>query len=399
MMRSYLNALGACIVSAALSVGTAPLGAQVTVRVENSLSFLREGEIVSVPWSAVRQALPGASDKTIRVVDPASGREVVSQAVDDDGNGRIDELIFQATFAPGEVKSFRLDPSAPSARPAKALVHVTHTMPRDDMAWESDRIAFRMYGQGLWKVDSLFSSGIDVWVKSVRDPIVEKWYAKGHDSYHRDTGEGADFFDVGETLGAGGTAIWQNGKLYRAANFKSYRIIADGPVRAIFEVKYDPWTAPNGLRVSEVKRISIDAGQNLNRVVSTFRAEGSPAPAGGIPFAIGLVKRKNVVGSANKSQPWAWLSEWGPVDPKNGGHGELGLALLLPRDRIEEWQEISDHYLAVSHAQSDVPVVYYIGAGWTDSGDFRDVRDWWSYLSHFAERIESPLKVTVSGSR
>ena len=52
-------------------------------------------------------------------------------------------------------------------------------------------------------------------------PIVEKWYEKGHDSYHRDTGEGADFFDVGQTLGAGGTAIWRDDTIYRAWNFKS----------------------------------------------------------------------------------------------------------------------------------------------------------------------------------
>ena len=197
-----------------------------------------------------------------------------------------------------------------------------HTDPRDDIAWESDRIAFRIYGQGLWKVDSLNSSGLDIWVKRTRDPIVDKWYAKGHDEYHRDTGEGADFFDVGETLGAGGTGIWRNDKLYRALNFKTWRVIANGPVRAIFELQYQPWDA-GGQRVSETKRVAIDAGHNLNHIVSTFRAEGGSA--GDIPWATGIVKRASVYGSESKARPWAWLSEWGPLLPKGGGHGEMGI--------------------------------------------------------------------------
>ena len=61
------------------------------------------------------------------------------------------------------------------------------------------------------------------------------------ESYHVDTGEGADFYDVGETLGNGGTAGWVNDTIWRADNFKEWSIIASGPIRAIFELRYDPW--------------------------------------------------------------------------------------------------------------------------------------------------------------
>ena len=50
------------------------------------------------------------------------------------------------------------------------------------MAWESERVAFRIYGAGLKKTSSAMSSnGIDVWNKT-RALIVVKWYAKGHDA-------------------------------------------------------------------------------------------------------------------------------------------------------------------------------------------------------------------------
>jgi pectinesterase len=336
----------------------------------------------------------GAAPGRVRVLD-ASGAEVVSQVVDDDGDGTPDELIFQSGFFAGEAKRFVIDNGVPKATYGKARVYATHTMPRDDMAWESDRIGFRTYGQGLWKVDSLLSSGIDVWVKRTRDPIVDKWYAKGHDAYHVDTGEGADFFDVGQTLGAGGTAIWRNGKMYRAANFKSWKIIANGPVRTIFEMYYEPWDA-DGLRVSETKRIALDAGSNLNRATSIFRVEGGAAAE--IPYVIGLVKRRGMVGSESSARDWAWLSGWGPVSPKDGGHGELGTVVMMPRVRVEEWKESSDHYFAVAHAKPGEPVVHYIGAGWTDSGDFRGVADWWSYLDRFAQRLATPVVVTWSAA-
>jgi pectinesterase len=382
-----MRAIRAAVAALATPVVLAAQGSFV-VRAENALALTRTDETIGLAWSDVKAKLPNATPALVRVRDVASGRAVVSQVVDNDGDGTMDELIFQSTFAPNDVKRFVIEAAAPS-KPDKVRVYASHQDPRDDVAWENDRIAFRIYGQGLWKVDSLLSSGVDVWVKRVRTPIVEKWYAKGHDEYHRDTGEGADFFDVGQTLGAGGTAIWRDGKMYRAWNFKSWKVIANGPVRAIFELQYQPWDAGSGPRVTETKRIALDAGQNLNHVTSIFRSE---APVSDLAWVTGLVKRPSVVGSESKAKPWAWLSVWGPVVPKDGGHGDLGTAVLIPRDAVSEWRENDDHYFLVSHTKPGEPVNYWIGAGWTDSGDFRDVREWWNYLDQFAQRLSTPIK-------
>jgi pectinesterase len=67
---------------------------------------------------------------------------------------------------------------------------------------------------------------------------------------------------------------------------------------------------------------------------------------------------------------------------------------------VVDWKETNDHYLAISRAKSGQPVSYYIGAGWTDSGDFRDVRDWWNYLDQAAQRYATPIAITfVTGTR
>jgi len=372
---------------------TAHHARSVPIIVENVLAIARPDETIELPWRGVMEHLPTVAPSRVRVFDDA-GNAVASQVIDSDANGVPELLIFQASFSPNEKKQFVLE-DAPAPK-AVSRVHVMHDEPRDDVAWESDRIAFRVYGEGLKKTpDAMSSSGIDVWEKSVRTPILEKWYGKSHagGSYHTDTGEGADFFDVGQTLGAGGTAIWGGDSLYRADNFKAYRITSDGPIRASFELRYDPWSAGD-VTVSEVKKFSIDAGQNLYRQESVFTSNRP----GEIIYAIGLVKRPGMKGTESKDQSWGWLSGWGPIVPKNGGHGELGTAVLLPRERITDWKETGTHYLAISRATSGQAVVHYIGAGWTASGDFPTPQSWWSYLDQFSLRLASPVRVTFGAA-
>lgn len=386
------------VATLALALAAPALGAQsapasVSLRAENTLQLMRTDETVGVPWASVTSALAGATPGSVRVLDPGTGLEIVSQVVDNDGDGTMDELIFQSSFGPGDIRGFTIQRAAATAKFAKGRVFVMHTVPRDDMAWESDRIAFRMYGQGLWKVDSLLSSGIDIWEKRTRDLVVEKWYAKGHDEYHLDRGEGADFYDVGQTLGTGGTALWVNDALVRAYNFKNHRIIANGPIRVVFEVDYEPW-GPKGMRVSETKRISLDAGRNLNRSTSIFHALDGATE---ITYATGTVKRAGMIGSASRANRWAWLTGWGAVLLKDGGHGELGTAVVLPREQVTDWKEIDNHFLAIARAKPDVPTTHYFGGGWTASLDFRSVEDWWKYLNQMAQRYDAPIKVTLGG--
>lgn len=376
------------IIALALGI-TSTAGAQKVVTAENPLAIERHDEVIAVPWSSVSSMLSGSAMR-LKVTDPA-GREMLSQVIDNDGDGKNDEFLFLADFWPRERKSFTISGDA-SLIKVSPRVAIRHDDPRDDIAWESDRIAFRIYGEGLKKTSSAMSSnGIDVWPKSVHSLVVEKWYAKGHDEYHIDTGEGADFFDVGETLGAGGTAIWKNDTIYRGDNFKAWKIIANGPVRGIFELRYDPWSG-GGVTVSEVKRVTVDAGQNLYRAESFFRSDKTPQ----VPYAIGLVKRPGMRGTESREKSWAWLSGWGPVAPKNGGHGELGTAVLIQRSTLKDWKESNDHYLAIGTAQSGTPAIHYIGAGWTASGDFPTPQSWWAYLDAFADKLVNPIKVTIA---
>jgi pectinesterase len=388
---TYRTVVPWCVTILVAMAGLGPLhpaAAQAVARVENPVDLARQDETVGLAWSVVREALPAAGPERIRVLDAASGEELLSQALDADGDGAVDSLLFVASFRPREARRFTLLAEPAAAGPPR--VFVMHEPTRDDVAWESDRMAYRTYGQGLWALEDLESSGIDVWLKRTRELVVSRWYEAGHDAYHQDTGEGADFFTVGESLGAGGTALWRDGRLYRPLNFADHRIIAGGPVRAVFELTYEPWDA-GGVQVSEVKRITMDAGQNLFRSASRYSASGAD-----LVVAAGVVKRTGLVGSTRMDRNWTWLSTWGPVELSGGGHGQLGTGLLMRNDAALGTRETDDHYLVLTRPQPGEPVVFYAGAGWTAGGDFESVEDWWAYLDAFSERLANPLRVTVA---
>jgi hypothetical protein len=83
----------------------------------------------------------------------------------------------------------------------------------DDFAWENDRIGHRTYGPALAAPappgsgkEVLVTSGLDLWFKRVDYPIIDRWYNKGHDHYHKDEGEGMDMYNVGKSRGAAAAA-------------------------------------------------------------------------------------------------------------------------------------------------------------------------------------------------
>lgn len=380
--------LAALLASGPRSASAQPVG--VTVYVQNPLPVDRPDEIVTLVWPSLEALLPELAPERVRVLD-SEGAEVPVQVVHADGplDGEPVELLFLADFRPAQARTFTVE--AAPASPTAPRVHVRHDPRRNDIAWENDRIAFRTYGQGLWELESLVSSGFDVWTKRTDDLVLERWYAAG--DYHTDRGEGADFYAVGPSLGGGGTAVWQGETLHRAPNFSGYRILANGPIRAMVELDYAPWEAGD-LRVSERKRITIDAGHHVFRQENTFhRHDGGGGRS--IPYAVGMVARDGFVASQRTDGPWAWLGGWEPLNRAAGGHGELGTAVLIPSERLVAPRAVEGHFVAVAEALPGLAAPTYVAAGWTSSRHFAGVEAWWAYLDGMAARLAHPLRVRL----
>ena len=363
----------------------APAVGQTTVHVENPTDRVRADEVVSVRWDALARRVPGLAPDRVRATD-ADGAEVPVQAFDADGDGTVDDLLLLVSLWPGQSRAYSVE--AAPASPVAPRAHVRHDARRDDVAWENDRVAFRTYGEGLKALEDLVSSGIDVWTKRTSDLVLDGWYSS--DDYHTDRGEGADFYSVGRSLGAGGTAVWADGRLWPAPNAASHRVIADGPLRAVVETQHGPWDAA-GARATETRRVTIDAGRPLFRLESTILAPDLKA----LRVATGVVDRPGVVASTGAPGGWTWLSTWGPVDPTRGGHGRLGVAVLTRADHVVETTHADGHHILVSDAPPNAPAVTHVAAAWTASGEVDGPEAWWALLDAEADRIARPLRVSL----
>ncbi len=364
-------------------------GPTAIVSVKNAIDLARPSETITLSARDLRRLL--ATDDVRRVhVRDGSGRELLTQAIDLNDDGTFEELIFQADIGPRETKTFSVavgERLMPRREDFKAYGRFVRER-RDDFAWENDRIAHRMYGAALetWAQEPLTSSAVDVWVKRVRSLVINNWYML--DDYHRDNGEGGDFYSAGRSRGCGGNGLWIAGKLYPSGNFRDTRVLANGPIRVMFELVYQPWDA-GGITVSEVKRITLDAGQNMDRFESRYTLHGAPRE---LTHAIGIKKAAGSLSAVSRER--GSLRTW---EAFRGTDGHLGCGVVLDPAQIVEFTEGDGNYLVVAKVPANSPALYHAGFGWDKSGDFAGVEDWDRYLEQFARRLSSTLEVKAGG--
>jgi hypothetical protein len=299
-------------------------------------------------------------------------------------------VLFQTDLAPGETRRFLLFPRKllPVTPPVVSRAHARFVPERmDDFGWENDRIAHRTYGPAIMTDprEMLVSSGIDVWSKSAHKLVQDAWYKGGQ--YHIDKGEGHDFYHVGQTRGCGGLGIYDGKTLYVSKNYSSWKILADGPIRTEFELRFDAWDAA-GRKVAETRRVTLDAGSNFSRVESRF---SSPSNA---PLNVGVgVAQREGPGRYVDSKD-GWMSYWEPPQGPNGSYGSNGCAIILPG--ASGYASYGGNYLAMASATPEQPFVYYLGAAWSKGGDFPTPQAWEAYVNSTAARVATPVKVQIS---
>jgi hypothetical protein len=358
----------------------------ITVSVSNPLVAARAKETIAIAIAELAKLAPGFDAKK-SVVTTADGKEILSQLVDMTGDETPDEIVFQADFGAKETKRFKVKTG--DRRPAprdEYRAYGRFVRERyDDFAWENDLVAHRMYGPALetHPKEALVSSGVDVWVKRVSKVVINDWFMTG--DYHADSGEGADFYGVGKSRGLGGTGVWTGGKLAVSRNFVSSRVLANGPIRLVFELTYAPWEA-GSVNVGETKRVTLDAGTQFNRFESTFTGQ-----KGNLKVGIGIAKHPGSVIKVDARS--GAMRAWEPLD--NGHAGNLGTAILLPAGSKLEAHHNDLDYLVVTPLPANGKLIYYAGSAWDRAGRVRDEASWTAESQSLASRIAAPMKVRL----
>ena len=347
--------------------------------VENPLDFDRNGEIVEVSFAG---STVDFAHKTY-VLKDGKGVETGYQLLSDHQT-----LVFQADVPANASVTYTLQEGAPA--PVAARAHVRFVPERsDDISWENDIAAYRMYGPALMKIQNP-SNGVDIWMKYRDEPVMDDLYAGEIErkiSYHEDQGLGGlDCYDVNHTLGAGGVAPYST-RLWIGDAFDRYEIVESGPLRSVFTLYYDKSIPVEGGYFSETFTITSDAGSPLNKGAVKFE--------GAIPIqvATGIFMHSDSVNTVFDKEHRIISYTKNAFSNKGVPQGQTYIGVYAPGMTGEPFVE-DGQYAVVNDYQTGDELTYYFGGGWS-KWKFPTEEDWLTALVRFSEAKRTPLKVVV----
>ena len=382
----------------------------VTIVVSNSERVQRQ-ELVEVSVKEVYQQM-GIDEKQQIVVKNALGQQVDYQITYD---GLL--LIDVAVRPCGEAVY-----TVTTGKPQKPKTFVTgRQYPErvDDIAWENDRTAYRLYGPALQRSGEK-AYGIDVWVKNTPDLEVEKRYEvelsnhqritdlkkAGKDdeakqveietTYHFDHGYGLDCYKVGPSLGCGAPALMENGRLVMPYSYKDYKILDNGPLRFTVELTYNPSTVQGDKKVVEHRILSLDKGSNFNKMTVWYEGLSRPCD-----FATGVVIHEEDTQSIILGRDYVAYAD--PTDNPSAQNFQIFVAALFPNGVNETKTLMADkpangiagHAVGVlKNLKSADRYTYYFGSAWS-KGDIRTFEEWKMRINCFLDALHSPLQTSI----
>ena len=368
---------------------------QLTINVKNNLSFNRK-EIIAIPRKVLLPLLSQDPESVIAIKSTENSDFQRTQWMDNNTDGIADELLFLAEVGANATAIYTISAVKDLIVEDEVGAAFSRFVPErsDDYAWENDKVAFRTYGpkgqeEALKGVaGSTLSSGIDIWLKRTNYSVIDNWYKKNIQTpgyYHTDHGEGYDPYHVGKSRGVGGLGIWENGNLLVSDNFVSYKTIAVGPLRTVFELAYAPWSS---YEITETKRISLDLDASFSKFEVSLKAKNN------VPnYAIGLTTHENK-GTAELRTKTGWFRYWEKIDDAFVGEGIVVNPKIISA-AFANITNVEDQSNILILTEPTEKLVYYAGFAWQKSGQVSTAEDWDAMLEKQAAIIANPLEILI----
>ena len=385
-------------------------GKTVTITVTNDENEQRQ-ELVEIDLKTIVDKLALGEDDAF-VVRNAFGQQVDYQVTYDG------KLLIDVSVRPCGKAQFTVSKGVPE--PMKTWVKgKMYPTRKDDIAWENDRGAYRVYGPALQRTGEK-SFGTDVWTKNTPEIVVEDRYTADYDgnilkniyhkkrqgdkwrdedlhtSFHLDHGNGLDCYSVGSTLGCGTPALMDGNTLIYPYCYKEYEILDNGPLRFTVALTYHPAKVKKDENVVEHRIMSLDKGSNFNKITVWY--EGLTKPC---DFASGVVihseDKESVVLGSN------YVHYADPTDNPAKHNFQVYVAALFPYGDVKTKmlkydtpnKGIEGHALGIlKKLENNQKYTYYAGSAWSKA-DVRTQREWQVRIDSFLNAIAMPLEVTI----
>ena len=346
-------------------------GAQpVTLSVNNPTSAQRQ-ELIAIDANA----LPFPARKGIIVRD-AFGIERPSQLTYDG------KLLLYVHARPNGKATFTILPGKP-APVASWVGGRQYPERKDDLAFENDRIGFRLYGPALQRSGEK-GFGHDVWVKRTTELILDELYR--HDPmlyFHWDYGKGLDCYGVGPTLGCGTPCMIREGKIVYPWCYETYKILDKGPLRITIQADFS--TTADG--ITEHRILTLDKGSNFCEAWVWYDGLKKPTD-----IAAGLAIRPADPTTVVMGKDYVHYAD--PTVEPNRHQCQIYVALLFPDAQVEITQ-MENHALGILRRYtSGQRFHYFFGAAWSEF-DVRSQAEWQSRVQLMMLAQQQPLQVDI----
>ena len=430
MMKSFMMLL-------AIAGSNYSYAQQATVVVSNTTAAQRM-ELVEVSMADVKAKLSNATPGKGQayVVKNTRGQQIGSQITHDG------KLLIDASVRPHSAATFYISIGKPY--PQKVwTTGALYKMRKDDIAWENDRCAYRVYGPALQRTGER-SFGTDIWAKNTPDTVVYERYvmdkqgnvdgdkvdekvkseerrmknlsgaaleaqkakikalkAESYEidvttSFHLDHGNGLDPYRVGATLGLGAPSLMIGNQQFLPYCYKTYKILDNGPLRFTVELTYNPSTIGDMQNVVEHRIISLDKGSNFNKMTVWYDGLTHPTD-----FATGFPIHEE--DTETKTFAKDYVSYADPTDNMEGNQSQVYVGVLFPYGIDNTYYQLFDkkHDGATGHAlgiktglKDGEKFSYYFGAAWSKY-DVRSYTEWQIRIKDYLEALKTPLKVEI----
>ena len=411
---------------------------QATIVVNNPTSTPRT-ELISLSMNEVKAKLGNATPKKgeTYIVKNKSGQQIGSQITHDG------YLLIDASVRPNGSATYYVTIGKPYQQKVWAT-GALYKIRKDDIAWENDRCAYRVYGPALQRTGER-SFGTDVWVKNTPDTVVYERYVKDMNgnikgdkidakvralqkqekseknkakaaalakqikvlqaesnevdiltSFHLDHGNGLDPYRVGATLGLGAPSLMVGKNQVLPYCYKDYKILENGPLRFTVELTYNPSTVGDMKNVVEHRIISLDKGSNFNKMTVWYD---------GLTHATDFATGFPIHEEDTESKTFAkdYVSYADPTDNIEVNNSQVFVGVLFPEGIDNTYYQLFDkkHDGATGHAlglkrglKNGEKYSYYFGAAWSKY-DVKSYAEWQIRIKEYLDALKTPLGVEV----
>ena len=411
---------------------------QATIVVNNPTSAPRT-ELISLSMNEVKAKLGNAAPKKgeAYIVKNKSGQQIGSQITHDG------YLLIDASVRPHGSATYYVTIGKPYQQKVWAT-GALYKIRKDDIAWENDRCAYRVYGPALQRTGER-SFGTDVWVKNTPDTVVYERYVKDMNgnikgdkidakvralqkqekaeknkakaaalakqikslqaeskevdiltSFHLDHGNGLDPYRVGATLGLGAPSLMVGKNQVLPYCYKDYKILDNGPLRFTVELTYKPSTVGDMKNVVEHRIISLDKGSNFNKMTVWYDGLTTPTD-----FATGFPIHEEDTESKTFAKDYVSYAD--PTDNIEVNNSQIFVGVLFPEGIDNTYYQLFDkkHDGATGHAlglkrglKNGEKYSYYFGAAWSKY-DVKSYAEWQIRIKEYLDALKTPLGVEV----